>query len=229
MIVQTQLEVRRTANPEIPPVYLAPFDETALATILPIGPKSAPYERKSTVEALITMSPAVIAESAERRRFTNTFGVYSGGVEPHRFAGIVELTATVIPAAVDGEQVHTRKAQTLGLHIYRAEQQGLGLGSAAVMGAMRYGRLVDRAIIFDAWTSEQNEPMRHILDKHGFVETEERERIHHYKYRKSWLKRWIFADPEAAKCTEPPVLNQDLLNGYDRFTALAKDYSVKIA
>jgi RimJ/RimL family protein N-acetyltransferase len=228
MIVQTQLEVRRTTHPEIPPVYLAPFDEHALAAAMPIDPKSAPYERKSTVEALTTMPPAVIAESAERRRFTNTFGIYSGAVESHRFAGVVELTAMALSHAVEGKRVYTREAQTIGLHIYRAEQQGLGLGSAAIMGVMRYGRLMNRTIIFDAWTSEKNEPMQHILDKHGFVETEDRERIHHYKHGKSWLKRWVFADPEAAKHVRSPVFGQDLLDGYDRYTALTKDYSVEV-
>jgi len=229
MIVQTQLAVKNIANPEVPPVYLAPFGEAELAKVLPIDPNSAPYELRQAVINLSRLGAASMADLISRTPVVSTFGIYSGRIKPDRFVGVVDLLPAENPGPANVEPTYTKTLQSLGVHIYSARKQGRGLGTAAVLGIMRYATQIEGTTFFDAWTSEQNLPAQRILDNLGYVETANREHAEHFGGRTSWLKQWIFAAPETVESTNtPPLLHEPLRRGYEKFTDLAMKYEVQI-
>ncbi|HSX34083.1 MAG TPA: GNAT family protein [Candidatus Saccharimonadales bacterium] len=230
MISLTTLEVRRLATPEAPPIYLAPFGADEMAAVMPIDPTTAPYERETTITSLVRGDPADIAQRLAETPHTNTFGIYSGDVTPAAFNGIVELTQAPNGDAANGLPTYSKRVQALGVHIYAREQQGCGLGTAAVQAAMRYAIRIDQGGILFAQTADRNQPMRRVLEKLGFVHTKDGgNNITHYDKTTSVLQLWQVTTPEAL--THSGIagkLRQELIDGHKTFSQVAMQYSVTI-
>lgn len=224
MIAHTTIEVAPPAKTALPGIFLAPFGAEELATVLPINPANAPYERNTTVSYLTTQTPETIADWMATAPHTTTFGIFAEEITPAGFNGIVELAKT--PSKEQGLSTY---AQRVGMHIYRHGQQNRGIGTAAIQAVMRYGMLRQRTELFVARTSEHNRPMQHVLAKFGFLRGTQTEPIIHYDGSVTALEPWYLATPTGALKANTTEAKRRILNhGFDTFRQLALQYTVQI-
>ena len=176
-----------------PPLYLAPFTEQDLATVLPVHPDDLPYEREVTRAKLQRGSAAELVEGARQRPQTTEWGIFAREVTPNAFLGTVSLQDSLV---TEEPPQFTSLVRETGTLIMQPEARGKGIGSKAKAAAIQHA-LDNGTVVFSAQTSEHNEAAQRSLRKIGFSHVDTSQEGHFIGGELT--QHWMLAAPVAHK------------------------------
>jgi RimJ/RimL family protein N-acetyltransferase len=227
MISQATVEVRNNTF-NVPVLYLAPFGAEELSTVLPMKPSDMPYETAANAQALAELSPEEIAQELADAQHVDTFGIYSGVVQPDHFVGTIEVKEFYNGPDKDGNPQYHRILQELGTHIFRPAEHGKGHGTLSKYAAMEYARVTDETHVFSARTSTENLAAHRSLEKLGFVRQDTHGTLKQANGRETEIQHWMLMD-EAAIGTfnDQPETQAKFRPGWQQYLSLATKFSVR--